>query len=108
MTHALEPELVSLFGVIYEKVPAFLLTEEGKTFRHPAFEKPDGEAIAAFYVRQPLLLSACRLRTTQRLSYDEVDMTLFRDFDSVSRLMTKDQVDAYSRYMAGDFTALAD
>ncbi len=108
MTQAIEPELVSLYGTIYEKVPAFLVERDGTTVLHPAFQAPDGEVIAAFYVRQPLLLSACRLRTAQRLSYGEVDMALFRDFDSVSRLMTADQVDAYSRYIEGEFAALAD
>lgn len=106
MKQSVEPELVSLFGTIYEKVPAFTVKRHRTTTLHPAFLAQDGGVIPAFYVRQPLLLSACRLRTAQRLSYGDVDMALFRDFDSVSRLLTADQVDAYSRYIEGDFTAL--
>lgn len=104
-----EPEIVSYFGSEYEKVPRFYYTdEEGNEVVHPAFHDPSEGEIDAFYVRQPVMLSACRLRTAARLNYREVNPRLFRDFDSHYREVTPDQVDAYTRYMEGDYTRLAD
>lgn len=59
-----EPEIVSLFGSEYEKVPRFFyVNEAGEEVVHPAFHDPTEGEIDAFYVRQPLMLSFCRLRT---------------------------------------------
>ncbi len=104
----IEPELVSYFGSEYERVPRFyIIDEEGQERIHPAFcDSPEGD-IDCFYVRQPLMLSFCRLRTAARLRYDEVNPRLFRDFDSHYREMTRDQIDAYTRYIEGDFSKLA-
>lgn len=102
-----EPELVHYFGSEYEKVPRFFyLNANGEEVVHPAFHDPSEGEIDAFYVRQPLMLSFCRLRTAARLNYREVNPRLFRDFDSNYREMTADQVDAYTRYIEGDFTRL--
>ena len=103
-----EPELVNYFGSEYEKVPRFYYMEGDTEVIHPAFHDPSEGEIDAFYVRQPLMLSFCRLRTAARLRYDEVNPRLFRDFDSHYREMTPDQVDAYTRYIEGDFTRLAE
>lgn len=104
-----EPEIVSLFGSEYEKVPRFLyVNEAGEEVVHPAFHDPTEGEIDAFYVRQPLMLSFCRLRTAARLNYRDVNPRLFRDFDSNYREVTPDQVDAYTRYMEGNFTRLDD
>jgi hypothetical protein len=106
---ALEPEIVHYFGSDYERVPRFYYEdEEGQEVLHPAFQDPVCGDIPAFYVRQPLMLSFCRLRTAARLSYRDVDPRLFRDFDSSTRELTADQVDAYTRFMDGDYTRLAD
>lgn len=105
---SIQPELVSYFGSEYEKVPRFYIGDaDGNERIHPAFsDSPEGD-IDCFYVRQPVMLSLCRLRTAARLRYDEVNPRLFRDFDSHYREMTPDQVDAYTRYMEGDFIRLA-
>lgn len=104
-----EPEIVSLFGSEYEKVPRFFyVNEAGEEVVHPAFHDPTEGEIDAFYVRQPLMLSFCRLRTAERLNYRDVNPRLFRDFDSNYREVTPDQVDAYTRYMEGNFTRLDD
>ncbi|MDO4280345.1 MAG: hypothetical protein Q4C56_01820 [Peptococcaceae bacterium] len=104
-----EPELVNYFGSEYEKVPRFYMIDaEGNEVVHPAFHDPSEGEIDAFYVRQPVMLSFCRLRTAARLRYDEVNPRLFRDFDSNYREMTPDQVDAYTRFIEGDFSRLAD
>lgn len=103
------PEIVSYFGSEYERVPRFYcLNEAGEEHIHPAFHDPSEGEIDCFYVRQPVMLSACRLRTAARLRYGEVNPRLFRDFDSNYREMTPNQVDAYTRYMEGDFTRLAE
>lgn len=107
MPQHIEPEMVSLFGTIYEKVPAFMIKDaDGKEHLHDAFIHPDGTELACFYVQQPIMLSACRLRTVTRLSYQDVNPELFRDFDSRNRLMTPAQVDAYSIFMDGAFARL--
>lgn len=69
-----EPEIVSLFGSEYEKVPRFFyVNEAGEEVVHPAFHDPTEGEIDAFYVRQPLMLSFCRLRTAARLNYRDVN-----------------------------------
>ena len=99
-----EPEIVSYFGSEYEKVPRFIILDEnGQEMVHTAFHDPTEGEIDAFYVRQPVMLSYCRLRTAARLNYREVNPRLFRDFDSHYREVTLDQVDAYTRYMDGNF-----
>lgn len=109
MNKQTEPEIVSYFGSEYEKVPRFYYKDDaGNEVVHPAFHDPEDGEIDAFYVRQPVMLSYCRLRTAARLKYNEVNPRLFRDFDSSYREMTKDQVDAYTHYMDGDFTRLAE
>lgn len=108
MNQHIEPEIVSYFGSEYEKVPRFYYKDaDGNEVVHPAFNDPTEGEIDAFYVRQPVMLSYCRLRTAARLKYKEVNPRLFRDFDSSMREMTPDQVDAYTHYMEGDFTRLA-
>ena len=102
-----QPELVNYFGSEYEKVPRFFyVNDAGDEVVHPAFHDPSEGEIDAFYVRQPLMLSFCRLRTAARLNYKEVNPRLFRDFDSNYREMTPQQVDAYTHYIEGDITRL--
>lgn len=104
-----EPEIVHYYGSDYERVPRFYyMNQSGEEVIHPAFHDPACGEIDAFFVRQPLMLSFCRLRTAARLQHRNVDPRLFRDFDSASRELTPDQVDAYTRVMENNYTRLAE
>lgn len=104
-----EPEIVSLFGSEYEKVPRFFyVNEAGEEVVASGLPRSDGGRDRRFLCAPAADVELLPSAHGGAAELPRCESALVPRFRLDYREVTPDQVDAYTRYMEGNFTRLDD